>query len=704
MNESVKPYFYQSAPEQQALVKKLEGRQFGWSSGFYMTDKTVGEVTPQFFYLWPTWIGIFYSIFGLRNGLYVTPLFALFAVLSIYFFGKTMFNKNVGLIASSLLTLNFAQIWYARYPTTEVFTQFLIFGGLATFILFMRNMNKYFGVVSALCLGEALLTRIDSILLIIPITAFFAYLWMYRKLKKEHLYFLIPFLLSIVYAIFIAFFISTPYTFMVFYIFDQNMSLLISFLLGLVGAVVLIGRKRGEIVSKLAFLRSQLSRVRAKYDLSLLLILLLVYSYFIRPTGDINSDSYNLVKLSWYMAGFLGLFLATLGSIVLLHKKPFSESYLFLGIIGLYTAFFVQIAYVLPDHPWWVRRFLPIVIPSLIIMMSYLLDKIGAIKATIRKVPVGRVISMVLLLLLLLSFGRVSSLLINHVEYDGAIEDCRQIAGPIDKDGIVIVQKSDYFYIIAVPLKYIHDRQIVHIYNINREAISQIREWTSDGKKVYVLDLSEDLAFELYPHYEFMVLKEVPVKWPNLIVARFGEFPERTRARYKTITFNHTYSIYELNPRSDYNIMSKVDLGSNDFGLVYGFNPPELSGEMSFRWSKDTAKIRFLNPENKMVQKIYLRMGGYRPSTVPPANITLSINGQTIAENLTISSESDCGMYDMQVYEFKVVDDISGPEIVLEIQTNAWTPILYGISRDTRTLGVAVDWVMVEWEQSNMSS
>ena len=115
--------------------------------GFYTTNMSIGEVTPQFFYLWGVWISIFYSLFGLNLALYVTPLFALLAISSVYLAGKYLFNRNVGLIAALLLTLNFAEIWYARDPTTEVFTQFLIFSGIFTFALFRKVLNNRLGII-----------------------------------------------------------------------------------------------------------------------------------------------------------------------------------------------------------------------------------------------------------------------------------------------------------------------------------------------------------------------------------------------------------------------------------------------------------------------------------------------------------------------------------------------------------------------------
>ena len=86
--------------------------------GFYMTRS--GRVLPQFFHLYPVLIAIFYSILGLKAGLYITPLLGLLAVLSVFFAGSRIFNRNVGFIAALLLSLNFAEVWFSRYPNSEI--------------------------------------------------------------------------------------------------------------------------------------------------------------------------------------------------------------------------------------------------------------------------------------------------------------------------------------------------------------------------------------------------------------------------------------------------------------------------------------------------------------------------------------------------------------------------------------------------------
>lgn len=94
-NESVN--FYESFV-MQSRFEEVHYTPWGKFPGFYVSDSDRGIVIPQFFHLYPSWIAIFYSIFGLKNGLYLTPLFGLLGILSIYFAGKTLFNRKIGFL------------------------------------------------------------------------------------------------------------------------------------------------------------------------------------------------------------------------------------------------------------------------------------------------------------------------------------------------------------------------------------------------------------------------------------------------------------------------------------------------------------------------------------------------------------------------------------------------------------------------------
>lgn len=621
MDETMQKAFYQIESRPEVLNKiKYEGIQF---PGFYITDKTTGEITPQFFYLWTTWIAIFYSLFELKIGLYVTSFFALLSILSIFFSGKTLFNKNVGLIASLILALNFAQIWYARYPTAEVFTQLLIFSGIATFILFNRTSNNYFGVISALCFGESFLIRIDTVYLLVPIILFFGYLWLNDKLRRQHLYFIIPFLVLSIHVIITAVFISAPYTFDILRLSFRSLFLLINnkswlLLIGLMalGAFFILNIYKDKVASIFNRRKKVISYIQ--FIAAYLIFILVLYAYFIRPSGAITSDSYNLVKLSWYMSGFCGILLATFGFILLLYKKPYSETYFFLTIFFIYAIFFITNARIFPDHPWWVRRYLPVVIPSAILCISYFVDWIKNL--TIGKTQLNKIITIILLFFLLVPFIMADSKIICHTEYDGAIEDVDELSNIFERNSEILYVRNTYTIKVALPLYYIYGKDIRPV-TISERSVDYISEQISSNKTIYLLDVikhndvirykNESLFTEVY--ISWAILRGM--QWKN-----YGYFfiPEGPR------TEKHVFSILVSKDLSDLNEFQI--LTSKWHVLEHWRNIPT-------RWTSNNAIIFINSSENRNSTASFNVMNFYKPRT-----IQVYLNDELIHEQKVLTS------------------------------------------------------------------
>ena len=89
---------------------------------FYVYDKKAALVLPQHYSLYPAWIALGYSLFGIWGALYMTPLLALFSVLTVYYFARRAVGEWAALIALLLLILGPVTIWFARYPVSEVIT------------------------------------------------------------------------------------------------------------------------------------------------------------------------------------------------------------------------------------------------------------------------------------------------------------------------------------------------------------------------------------------------------------------------------------------------------------------------------------------------------------------------------------------------------------------------------------------------------
>ena len=174
------------------------------TAGFFIYDGELasGRVVPQFFHLYPAWIGLLASLLGLQGGLLATGLMGLLGVWSVGMLGRRLAGPWVGLLAMSFLALNGVQVWFSRYSTSESTAQFLTFAGLYAFAAAQHAMAGeqaggrqatcaarhalFAALLAGIAFGQIALTRIEFLLLAGPLTAYLLYTWLTRRWRRPH--------------------------------------------------------------------------------------------------------------------------------------------------------------------------------------------------------------------------------------------------------------------------------------------------------------------------------------------------------------------------------------------------------------------------------------------------------------------------------------------------------------------------------------
>ena len=111
--------------------------------GFYVDGEPAGEITPQFYPLHPVWQAVAYSLVAasqaatpaatpdaIRAALLLNGLWATLGSLAVYLTVRQFAGWETAALALVALSLTALQVWFARYPTTEVLTQYLLWTGL----------------------------------------------------------------------------------------------------------------------------------------------------------------------------------------------------------------------------------------------------------------------------------------------------------------------------------------------------------------------------------------------------------------------------------------------------------------------------------------------------------------------------------------------------------------------------------------------
>lgn len=131
--------------------------------------------------------------------------------------------------------------------------------------------------------------------------------------------------------------------------------------------------------------------------------------------------------------------------------------------------------------------------------------------------------------------------------------------------------------------------------------------------------------------------------------------------------------------------MREIDVGGGlDLGLVDGFYAGEQDGEMTYRWSKDTAWLRFPGAGTGQPAQLYLFLRGWRPLGEPAAEVAVSVDGVEVTRFPAPSEWSEV------VISLPGIP--AGGEVVVTLQTGTFLPGPGDLLQtgELRSLGVMV--------------
>ncbi len=358
---------------------------------FYVPETPAGLIIPQFYHLHPVWQAVAYALGGLRAELLLTPLWGLLGALAVYFATRRLWGWRTGFLALTALAVTALQVWFARYPTTEMLTQYLLWTGVWALIAWMDKQEPrgLWAALAGAALGQVFLTRIDTyFLLLLPVLLAIWLSWTHDW-RRQDVWFFGPFLFLAAHSLIHGAFLSSPYFFSIFR-YSRGLisrSLLIPLaLVGIAGLTLVILSLRPQLRAHVvAWVTARRSVWTA--GMVIFVVALAIYGYFVRPHlgavktgaywyggGEIpNLDRENLVRLGWYL-GPAGVALGVAGMCWMLVKDLNRRTVFLLG-----TGFFFSLLYLWriqanPHQIYAMRRYVPVVLPFFVIMAAYLIN------------------------------------------------------------------------------------------------------------------------------------------------------------------------------------------------------------------------------------------------------------------------------------------------------------------------------------------
>lgn len=652
--------------------------------GFPVIDSKAGLIIPRFYHLYPVWIAIFYSLFGLKISLYVNSFFAWLTLLIFYHSAKILFNRKIAFLATILLALSAIQIWYVRFSTSEILSQFFIWSGIGLLALYEEKNKPFLVFLGALALGATLFTSFTAILILPAIIIYFFYRnW--EKFESLDLFFIVPFILFLFFLLFQTIFFTKDYVYNVYYYHYKYNPVRNKIIIGLVaGVLILILLKIFSRKTKPIFVRIGQKQYFRKI-VAFGLLLLALYAYFLRPKVMVNNfNATNLKELALFLTP-LGMGLAIFG-LVSLFWLGFSQKKSFWIILALtFSFFFLGNKAINPNYPWGLRRYVPVILPSFYLFLSYSIFQISQWKKIL-----GKVIAIIILgYLFVFPFWRGYPM-IKQVDYQGMVEFSNKLAQQMLNEAIYICDG----YWLATPLHFIYDKNTLSLSDLyipkGWKVILVLEKWLKQGKVVFYLTHTEK---PFTPRIDFQEVNSVIFQTSRL------EQPLRQLPR-KIKEINVLVKIFQLKLLDAQRPVQKngkffIDIGWNCLGLTGGFDQARnYQGGITARWTYEMAEIVIPWPEDKdSTVTLSLKIAGERPPEEKLARVSLYLDNNFIQE-IEVSNE-------MKEYQLVLpaskTQSIFPHRSVLKLISTTWNPNKYGLQGYSSNLGVLLDWVKVEF-------
>jgi len=694
------PAFLNSAPEvtlrEQPAYNLTRHLQF---VGYYLDDADPSRVIPQFFPFHPMLLALGVSLGGVWGGLLVTPLWGVLSLAAVYFVTRKLFGAPLALLASTLLALTPTHIYFARYPTTEPLTLLLVFSALLAFQMLWddRAAGARWGVFGGAALGAALLTRIDLPVVLILFGVALIAVRVNRQWSRGWTWFALVLAVFIVHLSLDVVLINWPYFWNtysgVLRILTNSSALLVVGALGVIGIVglsVIAWRKRWSHT----MLRSSSFSPRVRQGLAAGVIALSAYAYVVRPLlepirmatswpGNVQFpilDGQNWVRIGWYITP-LGTVLATLGLAWLARRGTLRRLSLFLAVGVLTIVQYVYNIFNTPYHIYAMRRYVPIVLPVLMIFIAVAL---GTIWRTPRRR--ARWVAGGLTAILLVGLIYQSRFVLPMREFYGAVDQLTALNARLLPGSIVIMSESSESALpdnFGVPLRYMFGH-----------AVATIRSDDASAGE-FLSRLLARAAIEARPVQLIAINPIAPVVRSSVQLQPRGVFDMRLHTLQSTFydypsadqSVYYGWEIYDVFRPNLTSIVTRpitIDVGTLDTAYIRsGFHSKEtLPDGTSARWTQAEAVIDVPMSATGPLS-ITVRALTFRPAQSPASPVSVWLDDQVLGEFTPGET--------WQTYSFSGLARPSNGTSSLRFKTTTFNPQQLRFSTDNRDLGFMLD-------------
>ena len=443
----------------------LEGKKY---PGFYVYGQDL--IVPQFFPGPFAFLGLGNLVGGLWGGLFVVPAMGALAVGVAYALGSEVFGRWAGLLGAALLAAGYAQVWWARHPSSEVMTQLLVLAGLWFAVRFARGAGPVTGVFAGLLLGGVMLIRVDAFLAAAALPLLFAHDILTRRPLRRWLLPGVPLVLFAAVTVLYLNTVGARYLYVIYA--EHGLKEAISLLpyaapvaAALFGLVLFARYRWGDAFG--AYLEARGRSFALAGALGVAAVAL--WGYFVLPVpweslpdGSRDFDAYStqiLVRLVWFTTPAVAA-LGLAGFVLAARRMDAARALLF-GAFLAFGVLYAVIPNVAPDLPWATRRFVPAAFPILALLAGHAAVEIGAGIGRLWNGRAGLAVSGGLAALALAWTVHTTLPILTFQELDGAVAAFDRVEEEIPRSRVVFMEMPEGFDVTASTFEYLYGRRVL---------------------------------------------------------------------------------------------------------------------------------------------------------------------------------------------------------------------------------------------------
>lgn len=632
-------------------------------AGYLMLDKGTGRMVPDYFHLYPAWLAPWAS--GAVSATYLGQTFLACTTLVLFFLVvREVAGIWIAFAATLLFVTNPAMQYFARFSSSE----FLSMATLLGLLLVLNLAHRPRSLPYALLLVSYACTT-AHITNLIPLAAVFLVLFVRNQWSL-----LLPVVFGTALGI-VRNAIVTPlflHHLWYQYIVKQPMTIAGLLLISLLLICILHGSRR--------IWEKRLPRLKpfALWLLPLGFAVFCVYQGVIRPGRSDHHNALNLLSIVWLMSP-VGLVLALLG--LFPGKEKRSTGMWFLLAAGLLSfGLLIHDKNIQPLYMWAYRRYLPIVLPMLFVLMASGAAWVwkSAAPVWLRSLGFG-------LLLLVLGWQSTHALPMFLLrEHRGLPGYLSRIAEPMRDADLVVCDHPK----LATPLRHAFDLPAYQLSHETTPVTAAAQAQVLDFLRGKVLDGNDRNIYFVSHSRGFVdpVILCEPLasdqQQSTMLVRRRSGLPQGTQEQAERA------EIYRLSamPR-DYRWNSDeyaIDVGYHSLGLAGGFHAHQHSRGISFRWTNGDASLYL--PTLRDAANLHLRLA-HKRSDPDPVAVQITLDGNILT---TLDVKQDWAEYTV------ALPDTTHPVRVLGLTSSTWNPADYGTKGYPPDLGIRVDRVSVK--------